>query len=89
MGTAKGAANDLYIRVEIKNNKVYFNELECTNGYYALIYFSYVNGKLDLRFERGSADLPKIDGIIVVKGYEADDNERKNMIDNWEEIMKQ
>ncbi|KAM3139845.1 hypothetical protein pb186bvf_008087 [Paramecium bursaria] len=81
LGTAKGAANDLYIRVEIKNNKVYFNELECTNGY--------VNGKLDLRFERGSADLPKIDGIIVVKGYEADDNERKNMIDNWEEIMKQ
>ena len=33
MGTSKGAANDLYIRVEIKNNKVYFNELECTNGY--------------------------------------------------------
>lgn len=32
---------------------------------------SYNNGKLKLSFAKGAADLPKVDGIVIVKGHDA------------------
>lgn len=32
---------------------------------------SYNNGKIKLSFAKGAADLPKVDGIVIVKGHDA------------------
>jgi hypothetical protein len=48
----------------------------------------YENGKLRISFRKGSTDLPKVDGIVVVKGHDAGEAEKKNLVENWEVMLE-
>ena len=48
----------------------------------------YENGKLRISFRKGSNDLPKVDGIVIVKGHDAGEAEKKILVENWEVMFK-
>lgn len=53
-------------------------------GFLILNNFRFINGKLIIGFRKGAADLPKVDGIVIVKGHNAGEEEKNYLIDNWE-----
>ncbi|CAD8057412.1 unnamed protein product [Paramecium primaurelia] len=77
----KGYAKEVFIYIEIKDDKVFHNDQECSKGF--------VNGKLKIGFRKGAADLPKVDGIVIVKGHNAGEEEKKYLIDNWEQMLEE
>ncbi|CAD8151174.1 unnamed protein product [Paramecium octaurelia] len=77
----KGSAKEVFIYIEIKEDKVFHNDEECTKGF--------INGKLKIGFRKGAADLPKVDGIVIVKGHNAGEEEKKHLIDNWEQMLEE
>jgi hypothetical protein len=44
----------------VTDEELYIDDELCHN--------SYTDSKIKIEFEKGKADLPKVDGIIVVKG---------------------
>jgi hypothetical protein len=59
----KAIAHDEYIEIELSNDKVYVNGVEAANAYEPK------NKLLRLRFVKGEKDNPKINAIVVYKGY--------------------
>ncbi|CAD8063575.1 unnamed protein product [Paramecium sonneborni] len=77
----KGSAKEVFIYIEIKDDKVFYDNEECNKGF--------MNGKLKIGFRKGAADLPKIDGIVIVKGHNAGEEEKNYLIDNWEVMQEE
>ncbi|CAD8142868.1 unnamed protein product [Paramecium pentaurelia] len=77
----KGSAKEVFIYIEIQDDKVLHENEECSKGF--------INGKLKIGFRKGAADLPKVDGIVIVKGHNAGEEERNHLIDNWEQILEE
>ena len=77
------AALDEYIEFSRRNGQLYYKDQLVPRGI--------VDGKLNLEFEKTSYDLPKVDGIILVRGHLADTDyqEYQNLVRNWDEMLKE
>lgn len=51
-----------YLEFELKEDEIFFNHELCPNAY------KFQSKKLVLGFEKGSQDLPKVDGLILFRG---------------------
>lgn len=62
------AAYDEYTEFTLKDNIVYFKGKQCNNAYNS------ATKEIRVFFEKGRADLPKVEGIVLYEGglYETD-----------------
>lgn len=58
----KAHAYDEYVEFELKNDKIYHNKAEASDGYDAK------KKAVRIRFLKGPKDNPKINAIVILKG---------------------